>query len=250
MTELDRAYVINGSDLAIEVRRLHGTPADAWTRKFLERDGRPLDELPGVRVEVWHLADWLKNHVVTVNSGLVATGHVQHPEALAETILEDITGKGLPEGDTERRPPEIRQGEHPLRWIVVRNQIAAWLRNHPVTVIDGERRMVADPFGLAVVIADYVFTHRPEDVPADGDVVDAAIHNAGCTDTSCDGSCDDEPDAWGVGPAAADLEDATARQFRAMEQIGRILAGLPNDIERRAVSEAALVWARIGLAPF
>lgn len=76
--------------------RVHGadcTDPDCDGGCVLATVGADEDEPGGTRIATWQLADWLKNHEVAIGP---YTGRVEHPEALAETILEDVTGEAHP----------------------------------------------------------------------------------------------------------------------------------------------------------
>jgi hypothetical protein len=116
MTDLDRPYVINGDDLRILLAVQHrfriGATFDhgealgqivnpaRTAADWLAKNGR-LDEMPqpdGTRVTVGQLADALKGkHAFRVprwgTDGIEHFGYLNYPEALAESLLEDITGK-------------------------------------------------------------------------------------------------------------------------------------------------------------
>lgn len=80
-----KAIAAGRRDAALEEINVRGGVTGAAT----EDD----DEPGGTRIAAWQLADWLKNHEVTIGP---YTGRVEHPEALAETILEDVTGEAHP----------------------------------------------------------------------------------------------------------------------------------------------------------
>jgi hypothetical protein len=85
----------------------------------------------------------------------------------ATALMEALTG--MPQWtEAPPEPGKPGPGVYLPSWTVVRNQIYAWLRNNPVTLDGGDRRMAGQPYRLAVALADYAFTPRPADLPGPG----------------------------------------------------------------------------------